>query len=111
MYTFYVLLWVTYISMSTTAIAAIFGTLLILGGFLLFGGSASAPNTHVMPDGSTMEDTDPRMNEDMSGTHVMEDGTVMKNSDVRMDTTGTGVTGEKSNEPTQVDHSMMGHSM
>jgi hypothetical protein len=107
--------------MSTSVIAAIFATLLIIGGFLLFGGSADAPTTHTMPDGSTMSDTDQSMdimpqgehmmpdgsmmmNETNAGTHIMPNGSVMMDTDVRMET-------EAADTSAPMDHSMMGHSL
>ncbi len=123
--------------MSTSAIAALFVTLLLIGGYLLFGNSADTPvpATHVMPDGTMMNDSDAMMNtapggshvmpdgtmmmnEANEGTHVMPDGTVMMNSDVRMETE-TSITPTvtpapvptPASTPAPMDHSMMGHTM
>jgi hypothetical protein len=101
--------------MSTPAIATIFVALLLIGGFLLFGGfSSPAVETQGMPEGTVMENDDApaspgehtmpdgsmMVNETNTGTHVMQDGTIMMDSDVRMGA-----------EPMLMDHSMMGHDM
>jgi hypothetical protein len=78
--------------MSTRAIAAMLVILLIIAGFLFFGGTKQQPvpqnmpqgmmensmnmnvettsGVHTMPDGTTM---------DMDGMHMMPDGTMMSN--------------------------------
>jgi hypothetical protein len=119
--------------MSTPAIAALFVTLLLIGGYLLFGDSADTPvpATHVMPDGTMMNDSDPAMetmprgshmmpdgtmmmDEASQGTHAMPDGTTMMNSDVRTETE-TSITppvmSNPASTPAPMDHSMMGHTM
>jgi hypothetical protein len=123
--------------MSTKVIAVIFVLLLGIAALLFTGGGTGtpAPATHVMPDGSVMEDSNPVMETMPQGghmmpdgtmmnadkTHTMPDGSVMLDTDTRMETntapapvskpTPTPAPAPTMTDEMPMDHSMMGHTM